>query len=93
MGQQTVQVLADLFEKLMGSFTITSAMMAGFDLGDFYSARILGVTDYELTIVGYLEHQCAVISGRSQHLACWNKRTPIKYLPTSKNTEVGSKRH
>lgn len=67
IDQQTEQVLTNLFENLMGSITVTSARMARFDLGDFYSARILGVTDYELTVermidmenswVGYFRHK------------------------------------
>lgn len=49
MDLQTVQVLTDLFENLMGSITVTSARMARFNLGDFYSASVLHVADYELT--------------------------------------------
>ena len=50
MDQKTVQILTDLFENLMGSVTVIAARMARFDLGDFYSARILDVIDYELTM-------------------------------------------
>lgn len=62
-----MQVLTNLFENLMGSITVTSARMARFYPGDFYSASVLHVADYELTIeciadvenswVGHFRHE------------------------------------
>lgn len=61
-----MQVLTDFFESLMGFVTVTSARMARFDLGDLYGARVLRVTDYELTMERMLDTEKSWI-GRFQH--------------------------
>ena len=66
MDRQTVQVLTDLFANLMGSITVTSARMALFDLGDFYSARALCVNDYELIMERILDVENSW-TGRFRH--------------------------
>ena len=85
MDQQTVQVLTDLFENLMGSITVTSARMARFDLGDFYSARALGVTDYELIMERMTDVENSWI-GRFRH-----KHDPASVLTILGHLERSSK--